>query len=45
MERTTTSDSGNDDKKAAPLNMETLNLQQIVSDADKMFKLWKFKIN
>ena len=45
MARTTTSDSGNDDKykKAAPLNVEKLNLQPSVPDAAKIFKLWKLK--
>ena len=45
MARTTTSDSGNDDKykKSAPLNVEKLNLQPSVPDAAKIFKSWKLK--
>ena len=45
MARTTTSDSGNDNKykKSAPLNVEKLNQQQSVLDAAKIFKLWKLK--
>ena len=43
MARTTTSDSGTDDKykSAAPLNVEKLNLQPSDPDAGKIFKLWK----
>ena len=45
MARTTTSDSGTDDKykRAAPLNMEKLNLQPCDPDAAKIFKLCKLK--
>ena len=45
MTRTTTPDTGTDDKyeRAAPVNVEKLNLQPNNPDAAKIFKLWKLK--